>query len=63
MEQDDRRTLGFADLEVLDALAVYLDGLGIRAAGLLFLGEESLLELLDVGVYLLVGYGGFGDNA
>src|SRR5918997_3406962 len=63
VEQNERLSLALADHEVLDALAAGLDDLGFRSGLSLFLGDERLLKLLDVGVYLLVGDVGRGDHA
>src|ERR671912_840312 len=63
VEQNERVSLALAHNEVLDALAAGLDDLRFRSGLSLFLGDERLLKLLDVGVYLLVGDIGRGDHA
>ena len=64
VEQNDRGAFALADLEVLDRTPAHLYLLGFWAGGLLrrLLRVEVGLELLDVGVYVLVGDVGRGDD-
>jgi hypothetical protein len=63
VEKDYGGAFALADLEVLDGPAVYVYLLGFGAAHLFLFGDERLLELLDVGVYLLVRNVRRGDYA